>query len=150
MDTGDNYVTSSTFTIGELQGDGRRFVSETHVTEDQRYSYEYLCDPEVDPAFVLSERAKRIDSVLHSRYLAMQQVMGTSVPLTRYEFLSRFTPAERVAIRELSKVDAVVEDFLEMMNLSGNINLPLTHAALSYIASKGALTPQRAAEIGVE
>lgn len=150
MDTGDNYITSSTFTEGAVQEDGRRYIVETHTTEDQEYVYEYLCEAGLDPSAVLAERAKKVNEILHGRMLAKQAVLGTSVPITRYEFMCRLTPQERVAIRELSKVDPVVEDFMEMLKVSGNVSLVLVRPALSYIASKGKLTPERAQEIGAE
>lgn len=150
METGDTYITSSTFSEGAVQSDGRRFVTEEHVTADQTYVYEYLCDDALDPAIVLEERAKTVNAILHARELARQAVAGTSVPLTRFEFLSRFTPTERVAIRDLAKTDAIVEDFMEMMKLSGNVSLVLARPGLNYIASKGRLTTARATEIGGE
>lgn len=141
----------STYTIGESQADGRRYVKETHTADDgQVVEYEWLSDGSLDPQLVMQERAIIVASVLGAREAARLAVVGTSVPLTRYQFLARFTPAERVAARELAKTDPIVEDFMEMMKLSGNVSLPLARPGLAYLVGQGRLTAERAAAIGAE
>lgn len=144
---------NSTVQLGVPQADGRCPVTELHEADDgQVYSFEYLSDGTLDPDFVMQQRAIVINTTLAAREAARVAVAGTSVPLTRYEFLSRFTPNERVAIREIAKTDHIVEDFMEMMKLSGNVLLPLTRPALAYLAYNfpSVLTTQRASEIGAE
>lgn len=143
-------IVDSTFTEGVAQADGRVYVTEKHTAEDgQVYTYEYLA-AELNSQFVMEERAKAINAILAQREAARLAVVGTTVPLTRYEFLGRFTAGERVAIRELARTDAIVEDFMEMMKLSGNVSLVLARPGLNYLVIKGALTQARADEIGAD
>lgn len=145
------HIISSVFSEGVEQADGRRYVTEVHEADDgQSYTYEYLSDGLLDHNLILTERAKVINNKLEARAAAKAAVIGTSVPLTRYEFLGRFTSAERVAIRDIAKTDPIVEDFMEMMKLSGNVSLILARPGLDYLVSIGKLTPSRAAEIGAE
>jgi cell division inhibitor SulA len=142
---------TSTFTEGPPQADGRWFVSETHSLPDgQAYTYEWLSDGSLNPQLVMEERAVVIAATLAAREAARAAVVGTSVPLTRFEFLDRFTTAERVGIREAAKTNPVVEDFMEMMKLSGNVSLVLARPGLQYLAAIGKLTAPRAAAIGAE
>ena len=143
---------TSTFEIGPTQVDGRWYVSERHEVAGQVYPYEYLADGSLNPQMVLEERAAVIAATLAAREAARLAVAGTSVPLTRYEFLSRFTPQERVAIREAAKTDPIIDDFMEMMKLSGNVSLVLARPGLHYISGRypPILTEARATEIGAE
>ena len=71
--------------------------------------------------------------------------------LTPVEFKLLFTSPERVAIKEASKTDPIIEDFLEIMNdlrlkeviltLQSNID------AIHYLVSKNLLTEERGEEI---
>jgi len=67
--------------------------------------------------------------------------------LSKYEYLSLFTPAERVAIR--ASTDPIIMDFREMVNvaLEVNLDLDITQQALGYLAAQGLLEPARVAEI---
>ena len=67
--------------------------------------------------------------------------------LSRYEFLSLYTPQERVAIR--ASTDPIIMDFREMVNIALEVNLDLdiTQQALGYLAMTGLLQPARVAEI---
>jgi hypothetical protein len=145
-------IASSAFKADPPEVDGRFNVTETHVASDgQEFAYAYLCDPRVtDPQLVLEERAALIEPILAAREAARQLVLGTSVPLTRYEFLNRFTAPERVAIRQGALSDPFIEDYMEMMKLSGNVSLVLARPGLAYLASKGIITAERAAAIGAE
>lgn len=143
-------IIDSTFSEGTPQADGRVYVTEWHTTDDgQVYTYEYL-NSTLDPQLVLEERAKAINAIRAAREAARLAVVGTSVPLTRYEFLGRFTPQERVDIREAAKTDPKIEDFMEMMKLSGNVSLVLARPGLNYLAYKQVITQVRADEIGAE
>jgi len=141
---------TSTFTVGEPQADGRCYVKELHVTEDGRkVEPEYLWDGVRDPQLVMEERAADIARQLEARAAARAAVVGTEVPWTKHEFLERFTPAERIAIRQRAKIDPHVEDFLELLNASGGVYPKKARPGLEYLANiTGDLTLERAAHIG--
>lgn len=131
---------------GIEQADGRVPIIETHTTEDGRvFKYQYLSDGVADPEHVKEARAAIIEAELASRAAALVAVVGTEVPFTKHEFLSMFTQAERIAIRAEAKTNAIVGDFMEMMNASGGVYEALAQPGLDYLAAIGKLTPERAA-----
>ena len=69
--------------------------------------------------------------------------------LTKREYLGRFTQAERVAIRTAAKQSAELEDYLELLALSEDINLddPDLVLGLTMLEGTGLITAGRAAEI---
>lgn len=68
---------------------------------------------------------------------------------TVYEFLKRLTTTERVAIRTLAKTNPNVEDFMDLLNQSGDVVRanPDVAMGLNYLTSLGTLAPGRTAEI---
>ncbi len=68
---------------------------------------------------------------------------------TSYEFLSRFTPTERAAIRTGSMSDPVLADFLMMSQAAQEVvsDDPVTVAGMNYLVSVGVLTESRKNEI---
>lgn len=66
-----------------------------------------------------------------------------------FEFLNRFTLAERAAIRTGSMSDPALADFLMMSQAAQEIvsDDPMTGAGMDYLVSLGILTPARRAEI---
>ena len=64
-------------------------------------------------------------------------------------FLRRFAPAERIAIRALAKADALVDDFMALMDAAPAIHNtdPDVVAGLGYLTMLQILAPGRAAEI---
>jgi len=143
-------VVSSSYTVGPPQTDGRVSVTEQHVLEDgQVYKYSYLCDLFVtNPEMVMSARGDFIDNQLTKRANALALVVGTSVPLTKHQFLNRFTSEERQAIRRRAKVDEIVLDFMEMLNASGGVYHTLALPGINYLRFLGDITTTRAALIG--
>lgn len=69
--------------------------------------------------------------------------------ITKVAYLRRFTSDERVGIRTAAKTNAVLEDYLSMMELAEEINLddPDTIAAVQMLESAGLIAPGRAAEV---
>lgn len=67
--------------------------------------------------------------------------------LSRYEFLSLYTPQERIAIR--GSTNPVVVDIQEMLGMALEVDLdnPATQQSVGYLAAAGLLQPTRAAEI---
>lgn len=144
-----NRVTSSVKTLGPVHSGGKYYVYETHTTSDLRvFTYEWLADGTLDENLVLEARADVINKELAAREAALQAVVGTEVPYTKHEFLSRFTSQERINIRAAAKADAIIDDFMEMLNASGGVYMTLARQGISYLQFNGILTPERAAEIG--
>jgi hypothetical protein len=68
---------------------------------------------------------------------------------TGYEFLKRLMLAERTAARELAKTDAIAQDFMHLLDRSGEVRQDNQDvlAGLNYLASKGVLAQGRPQEI---
>jgi hypothetical protein len=69
--------------------------------------------------------------------------------ITKLAFKQRFTPAERIAIREAAKTVPEVYDFEDLVNSAAFIDLarPDTIAAVHYIEAGGLIAEGRAVEI---
>jgi hypothetical protein len=67
--------------------------------------------------------------------------------LSKYEFLSLYTPQERIAIR--GSTDPMVVDIQEMLGIALEVDLdnPATQQSVGYLAAAGLIQPARAAEI---
>ena len=67
------------------------------------------------------------------------------------DFLQRFTPQERAAIRSTAKTNPAVEDYLEMLAAVGTGELDLTHdltvAGVQALEAAGLIAAGRAAQI---
>ena len=68
---------------------------------------------------------------------------------TAYEFINRFTSAERAAYRAAAKTDDLVADFVDMAQAAQEIisDDPVTVQGMDYLVSIGVLTQQRRDEI---
>ena len=69
--------------------------------------------------------------------------------LQKVEYLKRFTQEERIAIRTSAKVNAVAEDYIELMNAATVVHLddPDTIKGVNTLEAAGLLAPGRAAQI---
>ncbi|MDZ4328683.1 MAG: hypothetical protein U1A73_27265 [Pseudomonas sp.] len=150
-------IVSSTFTPGPVAPDGRWNVDETHTNDDGRvFPYSYLCTTIMDMQAIMEERAIVINVTLAAREAARLMVVGTEVPYTKHEFLSRFTPDERIAIRNFAKsvhpVAEYVTDFMEMLNASGGVYMTLARPGIALLKTYnvGNITAERAAELSVD
>ncbi len=71
-------------------------------------------------------------------------------PLSRFEFMSLLTGAERVALRVRAAAgDHVLADALEMLGLAAHVDLehPMIDAMLGYVVSINLMSAARSAEI---
>lgn len=68
---------------------------------------------------------------------------------TAYQFLLRFTPAERASFRAAGATDPNVADFQELAQAAQEIvaDDPMTVAGMDYLVAQGLLTRARADEI---
>ena len=75
----------------------------------------------------------------------------TSIYITAYAYASRFTQAERVAIRTAGQTNIQVQDYLEMLNLLVNngVNLldPQLAIDVNALETAGLIATGRAAQI---
>ena len=69
--------------------------------------------------------------------------------LTKLEFLRKFTAAERIQIREAAKVDPIIFDAMDLLDLAEFISLQDqdTMNLVGYLAQQGILQPARVMEI---
>lgn len=69
--------------------------------------------------------------------------------MTKLEYLRRFTVGERVAIRAAAEQNAVLADYLQLMELAQDINTgdPDTIAAVTMLEQVGLIAAGRAQEI---
>lgn len=144
-------IVSSSYTAGTAQVDGRVPIREKHIdSRGYEHFFEYLADANVDPDIVLAERAAHILSVFETRAASLAVAIGDAVAMTKYEFLSRFTAPERIAIRNAEASDPVVRDFMMLLDMSDHVHLPLAMPGIQYLQSVGLLTAERATAIGTE
>lgn len=68
---------------------------------------------------------------------------------TRYEFLSRFTAAERIAIRKAAKEDPIIEDFMAMLDICDEIDVRNTDTinGIDYLILKEIIKAERRSDI---
>lgn len=68
-------------------------------------------------------------------------------PITKLQFLRRFTAEERIAIRASS--DPIIVDFMALLDLAEEVRVddPDTTAAVAYLTAMGLLAAGRDAEI---
>ena len=71
------------------------------------------------------------------------------IAYTSFEFLNRFTAAERASFRVAAQTDALVADFAQLATAAQEVlnNDPVTVAGMDYLVFAGLLTRQRADEI---
>lgn len=148
-------IVSSAISEGVPQVDGRFEIIETHTNDDGRvFQYKWLSDGTLNSQFVMEERALVINATLAAREAARIAVVGTDVPYTKHEFLSRFTQAERKAIRAFAAGSHPyapdVEDYMEMLSASGGVYMTLARPGLAALRDLGLLTAERASIIGVD
>lgn len=79
----------------------------------------------------------------------VQQPATANQTLTKLEYLRRFTVDERVAIRAAAEQNAVLADYLALMELAQDINTgdPDTITAVQMLEQAGLLATGRADEV---
>ena len=144
-------ILSSSFAVGVPQADGRVYVRETHMDQDGTpIDVEYLADPAAPFEAIMQARAVNMGADIDARLAVEAEARNYKLPLTRLEFLRRFTVQERVAARTLAATDPVVYDFLDLLSAALNVvpTDPDVQMGLGYLVSVGVLTADRAREIG--
>lgn len=86
-------IVTSTFTEGPPQADGRRWVRETHVTDEgDELKYEWLGVQ--DAQMVMEERVAVLNAQYAAREAARALVQGSLIPLSKLEFRNLFGAAK--------------------------------------------------------
>ena len=84
-------------------------------------------------------------------HIRQKEVEAVPVPrtITKLEYLRRFTVEERVAIRAAAEQNAVLADYLQLMELAQDINTgdADTIAAVTMLEQAGLIAAGRAQEI---
>lgn len=144
-------IVSSQIVTATVQADGTRSVHECHTDSTERsYDIQYFAPAGMDVDAVLALRAANISAELASKAAAEAAAANYTLPLTRREFLSRFTVQERVGIRQARKTDPVVDDFMRTLEVALDVTPghPDVQADMQYLVAEGLLSSARAAEIG--
>lgn len=86
-------IVNSSYTEGQPQADGRRWVREAHITDEgDELKYEWLGTQ--DAQMVLEERAALLNAQYAARAAARALVAGSLIPLSKLEFRNLFGPAK--------------------------------------------------------
>lgn len=134
---------------GTAQADGLVPITETHTTEDGRvFKYQYLSTGFPDPEHVKEARAAIIEAELASRAAALLMVVGTEVPITKHDLISRFTADEYAGIEELAKTDNIIKFFMLRLHSSGIVHMKYARQGFAYLEYIGFITPERERMLG--
>ena len=154
-------IVSSTYTEGDVQADGRRYVQETHLLDDGRtVDFEYLADDTIDPATVMAARAARLNAEIAAKDSALLIASNGALPLTKLQFRRLFSGAEQKAIDRFnvqfeSRADLTddqkdeIRSGLENFKAAQDVNLsdPATALAVQTYEALGLINAGRAAVI---
>ena len=119
---------------------GRLVSTGTVVAADEELTARGMSKLEVESA----------DGVWNPETLAFDPAPPTPIRITSVDFIQRFTVQERLTLRAAEKTNPVLNDFMELLRLSGGFDIPSEEVTqgLGFLVSQGLLTPQRAAVIG--
>lgn len=94
-------------------------------------------------------RAAACDAIQSISWNYSSAVVPAPKRYTSYEFLLRFTPAERSAFRAAAVTDPNVADFQQLATAAQQVisNDPITIAGMNYLVFVGLLTEERKNEI---
>lgn len=84
-------------------------------------------------------------------FVAADPVAAPPAPISRLDFLRRFTAPQRIAIRTAAATDPIISDALQLLDLAQEVRLddPDTLAFTGYLVAAGLLTAaDRAAILG--
>lgn len=128
IDSTTNLVRNIILGGAELAQSDTTYV--VHLNEDENCEQGFAYDPNATPRFTGSPRTYT------QRW-------------TAYQFLLRFTAAERAAFRAAALTDANVADFQQLAQAAQEVvnDDPMTVAGMNYLVSVGLLTEQRKQEI---
>lgn len=155
-------IVTSTYILGSLQIDGRRYIKEQHLLSDGRsIDFEYLADDQLNPDTVMLERASRLSLELLAQNAVSLEASRGELPLTKYQFRQRFTFPERIVIDQFNGGAYLTSDvltdeqkmgittMLEDYKAASEVQLsdPATIAAVQMYEGLGLISIGRSAEV---
>lgn len=116
------------------------------------HTAEYLASPGFDVEAVLLARAVNLGTAIDMREAVEAEASNFEVPLTRIQYVRRFTSAERKAIAAAAKTNDDVAEFWNMLGWADGVHLsaPEVQSALAMFEAAGLIGAGRAAEIGAK
>lgn len=127
-----------------------KWIAENNPKKDCYKLVVYSQAPAVSAAEVAEESFQINESTVNQLWTVRNKTPDElRVTWTAYEFINRFTPAERAAYRTAAKSDDLVADFVDMAQAAQEVisDDPLTVQGMDYLVSIGVLTQQRRDEI---
>lgn len=141
-------IVSSSYSEGQYQEDGRRWVREYHITGDgELFTYEWLGDQNAN--LILAERANKLNELLAEQEAARDFVADTEIGIPPVDFMRRFSLPEEAGIRQAAKTDPMVEVLLARLLTVRRVVLdhPETVGGIQYLVARGLLSQTRASEV---
>lgn len=155
-------ILSSTYsTDPQPQADGSVWVYERHVDYTGKPHREsYLAPPGFDMNATLARRAENIGAAIDAQEAAAAEAANFSINLTKFEFRSLFTHAERMSVDAFNisfessvsltgEQKATIRTNLEDFRVAEDVSLTsaATIAGVQLYETLGLIAPGRAAEI---
>lgn len=125
-------------------------VKERHTDHNGKtYDVDYQCEPTTDPNMVLAMRAERLGAEIDARELAISQAQNFALPVSRLEFLKRFTNTEYATITAARAVNAGLDFYWQKLMASDCVYLAdaETVGGVNLLEQAGLIGAGRAAEI---
>jgi len=141
---------SSQIISQSVQIDGRTSVLERHIYAGKSYDVQYLADVGLDIDAVLLLRGENIEAAIVARDAAIAEAANFRTPITRIQYIRRFTSAERQAIDAAAQVSPDVKEFMNMLTWAEDVDVgsPEVQYSLAMFEQAGLIGEGRAAIIG--
>ena len=143
-------ITSSQILTATPQADGSRSVLERHTDhQGKTYDVQYFAPDGLDIDLVLSARADRIGAEIDAKERAVAEAQNFTLPLSRLEFLKRFTDAEYATITAARSVNASLDFYWQKLMATEAVYLTdaETVGGVTLLEQAGLIAPGRAAVI---
>lgn len=143
-------IVSSALLTDTLQADGSRSVLERHTDHHGKtYEVQYFCAPGLDPQTVLTSRARAMGAEIDAREAAEAEANNFEVPLTRKQFLDRFSAAEYAGIKAAVEINATLDFYWQKLMVAESVYLTNaeTVAGVNLLEQAGLIAAGRAAQI---
>lgn len=143
-------IVSSVILTDTLQVDGSRSVLERHTDQSGKgYDLQYFAAPGLDLQAVLAERAARLGAEIDARLAAEAEAANFTLPLTRKQFLDRFTALEYAAVRAAAAQNATLDFYWQKLMVAESVYLSNaeTQAGVQMLEQTGLIAAGRATEI---
>lgn len=143
-------ITSSQILTATPQADGSRSVLERHTDhQGKTYDVQYFAPEGLDLDQTLAARADRLGADLDARLAAEAEANHFELPLTRKQFLDRFTATEYAAVRTAAAQNYVLDFYWQKLMVAESVYLSNaeTQAGVQMLEQAGLIAAGRASEI---